>query len=241
MGIFSKFFSGGEDKHLKRIQPLVAEINNLEAKFKDFSAEEMRDKTTEFRTRLDKGESLDDLLPEAFALVREAAKKTLQQRHYDVQLIGGIILHQGRIAEMKTGEGKTLASTLTVYLNALEQKGVHVITVNDYLTKRDMVWMGQVYHLLGLSVGCIVHESAYLYDPSLDKEKDEERDLTGSFKVIESYLKPVPRKEAYQADITYGTNNEFGFDYLRDNMVYDLETQTQRGLNYAIIDEVDSM
>ena len=241
MGIFSKFFSGGEDKHLKRIQPLVAEINNLEAKFKDFSAEEMRDKTTEFRTRLDKGESLDDLLPEAFALVREAAKKTLQQRHYDVQLIGGIILHQGRIAEMKTGEGKTLASTLTVYLNALEQKGVHVITVNDYLTKRDMVWMGQVYHLLGLSVGCIVHESAYLYDPSLDKEKDEERDLTGSFKVIESYLKPVPRKEAYQADITYGTNNEFGFDYLRDNMVYDLETQTQRGLNYAIIDEVDSI
>ncbi|MCK5044747.1 preprotein translocase subunit SecA [Candidatus Parcubacteria bacterium] len=239
--IFSKFFSGGEDKHLKKIQPLVEEINSLESKFEGFSDGELKGKATEFKERIVNGESLDILLSEAFAVVREAAKRTLQQRHYDVQLIGGIILHQGRIAEMKTGEGKTLSSTLAVYLNALEQKGVHVITVNDYLTKRDMVWMGQVYHLLGLSIGCIVHDAAYIYDPTLDKENDEARDLTGGFKVIESYLKPVSRKEAYQADVTYGTNNEFGFDYLRDNMVYDAEARTQREFNYAVVDEIDSI
>ncbi len=209
----------------------------------------MKEKTVEFKERLNRGEDLDDLLPEAFALVREAAKRTLNQRHFDVQLIGGIVLHQGRIAEMKTGEGKTLASTLALYLNALRGKGVHLVTVNDYLAKRDTVWMGQIYHALGLSVGCIAHDTAYLYDPvykeqavqTTNGERDEERDLVGGFKVIESYLKPVSRKEAYSADITYGTNNEFGFDYLRDNMVYDLEGMAQRGFNFAIVDEVDSI
>jgi len=193
---------------------------------------------------------LDGLLPEAFALVREASKRTLNQRHFDVQLIGGIALHQGKIAEMRTGEGKTLAATLPTYLNALQGKGVHVITVNDYLAKRDAVWMGQIYDFLGLTVGCIGHDQSYIYDPSYvgdtekkdqESERDELRDTIGAFKVVESYLRPVSRKEAYSADITYGTNNEFGFDYLRDNMAYDLNQQVQRGFNYAIVDEIDSI
>ncbi|TSC75111.1 MAG: preprotein translocase subunit SecA [Parcubacteria group bacterium Gr01-1014_30] len=199
--------------------------------------------------------SLEGVLPEAFALVREAAKRTLRQRHFDVQLIGGIVLHQGKIAEMRTGEGKTLTATLPLYLNALEGKGCHLVTVNDYLAKRDAVWMGQIYHALGLSVGCITHETAYLYDPTA--KQDAERDTLGGFKVIEDFLRPVSRREAYEADLTYGTNNEFGFDYLRDNMVYDLPQQVQsrlqsdrgsstslesgRGFNFAIVDEVDSI
>jgi len=179
--------------------------------------------------------TLDDILPEAFALVREASKRTLNQRHFDAQLIGGIVLHQGKIAEMKTGEGKTLAATLPACLNALEGNGVHIVTVNDYLAKRDMVWMGQVYNSLGLSAGCIVNESGYIYDVNYkNDEKDRERDSTGSFKVIQDYLKPCSRKEAYSADITYGTNNEFGFDYL-------FGQQAQRGFNFAIVDEVDSI
>lgn len=181
--------------------------------------------------------------------MREAAKRTLEQRHYDVQLIGGIVLHKGKIAEMKTGEGKTLAATLPVYLNALDKKGVHVITVNDYLAKRDSVWMGQIYHALGLSVACIAHDTAFIYDPSYvassagktEDEVDEERDKTGSFRVEDSYLRPISRKQAYAADITYGTNNEFGFDYLRDNLAHDSNNIVQRELHYAIIDEIDSI
>ena len=238
MSIISKIFGDSNKNYLGKTRSLVEKINSLEPKFENFSVEQLKEKSLELR----KSENLDDILPEAFALVREAAKRTLNQRHFDVQLIGGIVLHQGKIAEMKTGEGKTLTSTLPVYLNALSRKGVHIITVNDYLAKRDTVWMGQIYHLLGLSIGCIVHESAFLYDPDYqNKDQDEERDLLGNFKVIESYLRPCQRKEAYLADITYGTNNEFGFDYLRDNMAYDFNNFFQREFNFAIIDEVDSI
>jgi len=235
MPILNKIFGDANEKYIKKLQPIVDKINNLEKDFGSFDNEQLKAKTD----RLRESASLDDILPEAFALVREAAKRTLNQRHFDVQLIGGIVLHQGKIAEMKTGEGKTLAATLPVYLNALEGKGVHLITVNDYLAKRDAVWMGQIYHALGLSVGCIVHDAAYIYDPTA--QKDKERDTLGGFKVIEDYLRPCARKEAYAADITYGTNNEFGFDYLRDNMVYDLSQQVQRDHNFAIVDEVDSI
>jgi len=240
ISFFKKILGDPNKKYLKKIQPLVEKINSLEREFEKLSDGKLVEKTFEFKERLKKGESLDDILPESFALVREAAKRNLNQRHFDVQLMGGIVLHQGKIAEMKTGEGKTLAATLPAYLNALEGKGVHIVTVNDYLAKRDTVWMGQIYHSLGLKVGCIVHDAAYLYDPT-PIEKDRERDMIGGFKVIEEFLKPVSRKEAYQADITYGTNNEFGFDYLRDNMVYDLDDRVQRGHNFAIIDEVDSI
>jgi len=223
---------------------LIEKINNLEKGFENFSSEELKEKTKEFKERLAKKESLDSILTEAFALVREAAKRTLNQRHFDCQLIGGIVLHQGKIAEMKTGEGKTLAATLSLYLNALEGKGAHLVTVNDYLARRDTVWMGQIYHLLGLSTGCLNHEQSFLYDPDYkrpDEGKDKVRDELGSFKIVEDFLKPCSRKEAYSADITYGTNNEFGFDHLRDNMVYDLKNQAQRGFNYVIVDEVDSI
>ncbi len=241
MSLFKKVFGDPNQKYLKKIQPLVEKINSLEKNFEDLSEEKLRKKTESFKERLKK-ETLDDILPEAFALAREASKRTLNQRHYDVQLIGGVALHQGKIAEMKTGEGKTLAATLPLYLNALEGKGAHLVTVNDYLAKRDTIWMGQIYHLLGLSVGCITHDSAFLYDPEFETEKEDEiRDEMGSFKVIEDYLRPVSRKEAYSADITYGTNNEFGFDCLRDNMAYSLENQVQRGFHYAIVDEIDSI
>ncbi len=247
MLFFKKISTNPDKKVLKKLQPIVNKINELEKKFENFSNEEIRNKTEELKNLLKQGKTLDDILPEAFALVREAAKRTLGQRHYDVQLMGGIVLHQGKIAEMKTGEGKTLAATLPAFLNALNGKGVHIVTVNDYLAKRDTVWMGQIYHFLGLKVGCIQHDQAFIYDPTYIKEKkeevdlDKERDELGSFKVVEEFLRPVSRKEAYLADITYGTNNEFGFDYLRDNMVYSLEQKVQRGLHYAIIDEVDSI
>ncbi|HHU51520.1 MAG TPA: preprotein translocase subunit SecA [Firmicutes bacterium] len=199
-------------RELKRIAPLVARINELEPGFAKLSDQELKAKTPEFKGRLNNGETLEELLPEAFATVREAAKRTLNQRHYDVQLMGGIILHEGKIAEMKTGEGKTLVSTLPAYLNALTGKGVHVVTVNDYLAKRDSEWMGQIFRFLGLSVGVILH-----------------------------HLNAAERRQAYQADITYGTNNEFGFDYLRDNMAIEPNEMVQRALNYAIVDEVDSI
>jgi len=240
MSILTRILGDANEKYLKKLQPIIEKINSLEPEFEKFSDQRIKEKTNEFKQRLEKGESLDDILPEAFALAREAGKRTLNQRHYDVQMIGGIVLHQGEIAEMKTGEGKTLAATLPVYLNALTGKGVHVVTVNDYLSKRDTIWMGQIYDLLGLKVGCIAHEQSFLYDSQF-KEKDQIRDELGGFKVIEDFLRPVPRKEAYSADITYGTNNEFGFDYLKDNMVYDLEDKVQRGFNYAIVDEVDSI
>jgi len=242
MSILSKFFGDPNEKFIKGLHPIIEKINSFEFEFKKLSAEQLKEKTKEFKERLAKGKTLDDILPEAFALVREASQRTLSQRHFDVQMIGGIVLHQGKITEMKTGEGKTLSATLPAYLNALEGKGVHIVTVNDYLAKRDMVWMGQVYDALGLSTGCIVNESGYVYDREFkNKEEDKERDTLGSFKVVQDYLKPVSRKEAYDADITYGTNNEFGFDYLRDNMVFDLSQQVQRGHNFVIVDEVDSI
>ncbi len=244
MSFLSKIFGDPTEKYLRKLQPTIDKINMLESKFEHFSNTELREKTEEFKKRLEKGETLDDILPEAFALVREAAKRTLHQRHFDVQLIGGIVLHQGKIAEMKTGEGKTLAATLPLYLNALEGKGCHLVTVNDYLARRDTVWMGQIYHLLGLKVGCLNHDQAFLYDPDYKKppqEKERIRDELGGFYVVEDFLRPCSRKEAYLADITYGTNNEFGFDYLRDNMAYDKSQQVQRGFHYAIVDEVDSI
>jgi len=240
MPILANLFGDPNKKYLNKIQPIVEKINELEKDFEHFSNEELKNKTEEFKQKLIGGKTLDDILPEAFALVREAAKRTLNQRHFDVQLIGGIVLHQGRIAEMKTGEGKTLAATLPLYLNALTGEGAHLVTVNDYLARRDAVWMGQIYYFLGLSVGCINHETSYIYDPSYVQE-DEKRDELGGFKVFNEYLKPCTRKEAYNCDILYGTNNEFGFDYLRDNMAYDKNEMAQRVFNYAIIDEVDSI
>ena len=244
MSILNKIFGDANEKYLNNLKPIIEKINLLEPELESFSNEKLKEKTKELKERLEKSESLDDILPEAFALVRESAKRTLNQRHFDCQLIGGIVLHQGKIAEMKTGEGKTLAATLPLYLNALAGRGAHLITVNDYLARRDTVWMGQIYHLLGLKVGCLNHEQAFLYAPEYKKpaeESDKIRDELGGFKIVEDFLRPCSRKEAYSADITYGTNNEFGFDYLRDNMVYDLSEQVQSGFNFAIVDEVDSI
>ncbi|MDP4094640.1 MAG: preprotein translocase subunit SecA [Bacillota bacterium] len=210
--LIEKIIGNYSDRELKRIEPIIEEIEELEPKFKNLSDEELKGKTQEFKNRLADGETLDDILPEAFAVVREASSRVLGMKHFGVQLIGGVVLHQGRISEMKTGEGKTLVATLPVYLNALEGKGVHVVTVNDYLARRDSEWMGKIYSFLGLTIGLIVHD--------LDNEE---------------------RRKAYNCDITYGTNNEFGFDYLRDNMVIYKEDMVQRDLHYAIVDEVDSI
>ena len=212
MGIFRKIFKSYSEKEVKRVMPIVDKINGLEEEISKLTDEQLKNKTNEFKEQLEEGKTPDDILPEAFAVVREAAKRVLGMRHFDVQLIGGIILHQGRIAEMKTGEGKTLVATLPVYLNALTGKGVHVITVNDYLAKRDSEWMGKLYKFLGLSVGLVI-----------------------------AGMEPKQKQEAYACDITYGTNNEFGFDYLRDNMVIYKNQLVQRGLNYAIVDEIDSI
>jgi len=240
MSLLTKIFGDANEKYLKSIQPQVDKVNELEKDFTSLTDEQLKNKTIEFRERLKKGEILDDLLPEAFAAIREASRRTLKQRHFDVQLLGGIVLHQGQVAEMRTGEGKTLTATLAMYLNALEGGGAHLVTVNDYLAKRDTVWMGQIYNALGMSIGCIQHESAFVYDEThKTQESDQERDL--GVKAILDFLRPVSRKEAYLADITYGTNNEFGFDYLRDNMVSSLEQMAQRPLTYAIVDEVDSI
>ncbi len=239
--MLSKIFGDPNKRFLKKLEPLVESVNGQEKTLEKLSDEELKEKTAVFKNRL-KEETLDGILPEAFALAREAAKRTLNQRHFDVQLLGGITLHQGKIAEMKTGEGKTLVATLSAYLNALEGEGVHIVTVNDYLSRRDAVWMGQIYQALGLSVGCLNHESSYLYDPShTQKNLDEVRDKLGSFKVVHEFLRPCSRKEAYEADITYGTNNEFGFDYLRDNIAYDKNQICQREHHYVIVDEVDSI
>ena len=234
------------EREVKRLQPLVDEINALEPDFEQLGDAELRAKTDEFRTRLKDGESLDELLPEAFATVREAAKRTIKQRHFDVQLVGGIVLHQGRIAEMKTGEGKTLVATLPLYLNALSGQGCHLVTVNDYLARRDCYWMGPIYHALGMSVAAITAMQnqddpfpSYIYDPDFDSGDAKWKHLRSC-----EYPPNRPqegRRQAYQADITYGTNNEFGFDYLRDNMVWDLSQRVQRSLNYAIVDEVDNI
>jgi preprotein translocase subunit SecA len=225
------------ERAVKRLQPLVDDINALEPDFEKLGDAELRAKTDEFKARLQDGESLDEILPEAYAAVREAAKRTIKQRHFDVQLIGGIVLHQGRIAEMKTGEGKTLVATLPLYLNALTGQGCHLVTVNDYLAKRDCHWMGPIYHALGVSVACINAQQAtgqpapsYIYDPTYESQDQKWK-----------FLRPITRRQAYEADITYGTNNEFGFDYLRDNMVWDLSQCVQRPLTYAIVDEVDNI
>lgn len=212
MGLFEKIFGSNSDRAVKDIKPIVNEINSLEPTIKALSDEELRNMTNKFKARIAEGESLDSILPEAYAVVREAAWRVLGQRHYDVQLIGGIVLHQGRIAEMKTGEGKTLVSTLPAYLNALAGKGVHVVTVNDYLAKRDSEWMGKIYNFLGLTVGVVIHD-----------------------------MNHAQRQQAYACDITYGTNNELGFDYLRDNMVMYKEDMVQRDLHFAVVDEVDSI
>jgi preprotein translocase subunit SecA len=208
----NKIFKTGNQKELDSVRPLVVEINNQEPNFKNLKDEELKAKTYLLKKNLKDGRSLDLIIPESFALVREAARRVLNERHYDAQLIGGIFLHQGKISEMKTGEGKTLVSTLPAYLNALTEKGVHIVTVNDYLAKRDSQWMGSVFNFLGLSVGCITNE-----------------------------LDDVDRKKNYNCDITYATNNELGFDYLRDNMKYDLSEMVQREHNYCIVDEVDSI
>lgn len=240
MSFLKNIFGDPNKKALKAYYPIVDKINALESDISALTDEQLKAKTTEFKGRLEKGETLEDILPEAFAAVREASKRTLQQRHFDVQLIGGMILHEGKIAEMRTGEGKTLVATLPVYLNALSEKGVHVVTVNDYLSRRDAAWMGQIYNALGLTVGVVNHESSYVYDPA-HKELDETRDEVGSFKVVHEFLRPVTRHEAYMADITYGTNNEFGFDYLRDNLEYRVDSLRQREFNYAVVDEIDSI
>lgn len=221
-----------QTKTLRRMRKTVATINKLEPKYKKLTDKQLRAQTEEFKKRLAK-ESLDAILPDAFAAVRETASRVLKQRHFDVQLIGGMVLHEGNVAEMKTGEGKTLVATLPVFLNALTGKGVHVVTVNDYLAQRDAGWMAQIYSFLGLSVGVIIPDQSYIYDPSYVNENHSDERMR--------HLKPCTRQEAYQADITYGTNNEFGFDYLRDNMVRETDQLRQRELHYAIVDEVDSI
>ncbi|MGB3304691.1 MAG: preprotein translocase subunit SecA [Thermomicrobiales bacterium] len=228
--ILSKFLGDPNDKELRRLQPIVDDINSLEDEFAALSPDELKGVITELKQRYQDGETLDDLLPEAFAATREASKRTHGQRHFDVQLMGGIVLHDGKIAEMLTGEGKTLTATLPLALNAISGKGVHLVTVNDYLVKRDTQWMGEVYHALGLTTGCLQHDAAFIFDP--DYPAEDER--------LEN-LRPVDRREAYAADITYGTNSEFGFDYLRDNMVVEIDQVVQRRLNYAIVDEVDNI
>ena len=212
MGLVDKILRAGEGKAVKQLAKIAQEVNAFENQITSLDDDALRSKTAAFKLRYENGESLDSLLPEAFAVVREAAKRTLGQRHYDVQVMGGAALHRGNIAEMKTGEGKTLVSTLPAYLNALTGKGVHIVTVNDYLAERDSEWMGRVHRFLGLKVG-----------------------------VILASMSPAERREAYAADITYGTNNEFGFDYLRDNMAWSLVDCVQRGHNFAIVDEVDSI
>ncbi|OHA53034.1 MAG: preprotein translocase subunit SecA [Candidatus Terrybacteria bacterium RIFCSPLOWO2_01_FULL_48_14] len=277
-----KLFGDANAREIKRLEPLILRINEKEPEIQKLPVKALRGMTELFRKRLEEGETLDDLLPEAFACVREAARRTLGQRHFDVQLIGGVVLHQGKIIEMRTGEGKTLAATAPAYLNALTGRGVHVVTVNDYLARRDTIWMGQIYHTLGMTAGCVTQAGAFVYDPEhkhhnagegagdggqkgedehITDEHDKERDTVGAFKVLEDFLRPVSKKEAYACDITYGTNNEFGFDYLRDNMALREEDMAQRlgrtgpgrtgpgragpgragGHYFAIVDEVDSI
>ncbi|MFB3146266.1 MAG: preprotein translocase subunit SecA, partial [Nitrospirales bacterium] len=229
--LLNLIFGSENERELKSLQPMVAQINDLEPSLQGLSDEALADKTQSFKKRLEAGETVADILPEAFAVCREASCRKIGMRPFDVQLLGGMILNQGKISEMKTGEGKTLVATLPVYLNSLTGKGVHLVTVNDYLAKRDAQWMGPVYHSLGCSLGVIQHESSFLFDPIF--EATDKR---------LNYLRPCSRPEAYRADITYGTNNEFGFDYLRDNLVVtDMSQRVQRELHYAIVDEVDSI
>ncbi|MDB5260653.1 MAG: preprotein translocase, SecA subunit [Candidatus Nomurabacteria bacterium] len=260
MSIFSSLFPDESKSVIKKLAPIVDTVFSYEEELKGMGDEALKERSLQLKKRVEKeleGKSGDDLkktekrvlnevLPEAFALVREAARRTLHMMHYRVQVIGGILLHEGHIAEMRTGEGKTLVATLPAYLNALTGRGVHIVTVNDYLSRRDAVWMGQVYDALGIKVAVINHLSSFIYDSShLNKEVEEKddikRDEVGSYKVIYDYLKPTTRQDAYRADVTYGTNNEFGFDYLRDNIGYNAEAITQWSHHYAIVDEIDSI
>ncbi|MFB6226344.1 MAG: preprotein translocase subunit SecA [Candidatus Paceibacteria bacterium] len=248
LSFLKTIFGDQNEKWLKELRPIVEEVNDLESEFEGLSDEELKAKTPEFKQRLQEGETLEDLLPEAFAAVREASKRTVGMRHYDVQIIGAIAIHRGNISEMRTGEGKTLVATMPAYLNALEEKGVHIVTVNDYLAKRDAVWMGQIYDFLGMDVSAIASQrTSYEYNGEAGEEGselDEERDEIGEFKVEDEYLDPITREEAYQKDITYGTNNEFGFDYLRDNMVQNFDEMVMRRgneMHFAILDEIDSI
>jgi preprotein translocase subunit SecA len=232
MSLFKKIF-GSNEREIAKLHPMVEKINSFEPAITKLTDEELKNKASEFKERLKKGETLDDLLPEAFAVVREAAKRVIGERHFDVQLIGGVVLHQGKIAEMKTGEGKTLTSTLPIYLNALTGKGVHVVTVNDYLAKRDCNWMGSIFYSLGISTACIIHDISYRYEPKIIDSEEATVEMQN--------LSEISRRDAYGSDVTYGTNNEYGFDYLRDNMVGSLPEMTQREPNFAIVDEVDSI
>jgi len=240
MSIFQSIMGNGNDRQVKKWAPLVTKVNSLEPSMKDLSDADFSTKTADFKARLVSGASLDDLLPEAFALVREAAFRVRNERHYDVQIIGGIALHNRNIAEMRTGEGKTLVATSPAYLNALSGKGVHIVTVNDYLSRRDAVWMGPIFALLGMTVGVVNSQNtSFIYDSS-HQDKLESDDIT-SFKVQYEFLRPCSRTEAYACDITYGTNNEFGFDFLRDNLANSIGEIVQRGHSFAIVDEVDSI
>jgi preprotein translocase subunit SecA len=230
--VFKKILGDPQAKTVKRLRKRVKLVNERADKYKKLTDKQLREQTDVLKKRLKK-ESLDAIQPDAFAVVREAATRTLKQRHFDVQLIGGMVLHEGNVAEMKTGEGKTLVATLPVYLNALIEKGVHVVTVNDYLAQRDAGWMGQVYGFLGMKTGVILGDHSYVYDAKFTNTDHEDERFR--------HLKPCTRQEAYAADITYGTNNEFGFDYLRDNMVREEDQLRQRDLHYAIVDEVDSI
>jgi len=232
--VLTKVFGDPQKRILKRLQKKVDQVNAFEETYKKMTKPELKKQTEVLKKKLEnKKTTLDDILPEAFAIVREASDRVLGMRHFDVQLMGGMVLHEGDVAEMKTGEGKTLVATLAAYLNALEEKGAHVVTVNDYLAQRDASEMGKLYHFLGLSTGAIINDASFLYDPDFDNEAHDDENMRK--------LRPCTRKEAYAADITYGTNNEFGFDYLRDNMVDDKELLRQRELNFAIVDEVDSI
>ena len=232
LGLINKLFDPNK-KEITALQPLIDKINDEEEKVKKLKEKDFPKKTQELKERLKDGEKLMDILPEAFALVREASRRTLGLRHFDQQMMGGITLAQGKIAEQKTGEGKTLTAVSALYLHSLVGNGAHLVTVNDYLARRDAGWMGPVFHMLGVSVAAMINDQSFIYDPEFtNKEASDYRLL---------HLKPISRKEAYAADVTYGINSEFGFDYLRDNMAQDLNSLVQRGYNYAIVDEVDSV
>lgn len=240
MNFLSGIFGNHTTRNLKAAEPIVKAVNSYKGELEKLTQNELQAKTSYFKKQLQEGKSLDDILPEAFAVVREASKRTLGLFHFNEQIIGGYMMHNRKIAEMRTGEGKTLVATLPLYLNALEGKGAHLVTVNDYLSRRDAVWMGQIYSYLGLSVGVINSDASYIYDPA-HKELDAERDELASYKVVYEFLRPVSRKDAYAADITYGTNNEYGFDYLRDNITYRPNELRQREFHFAIVDEIDSI
>jgi preprotein translocase subunit SecA len=234
VSFLQKIFGDANARYIQSLTPLVQEINAYEAQMREFSNEELRGLTEKFKKQLAEGDTLDDILPEAFAAVREAARRMLAQRHFDVQLVGGIILHQGKIAEMRTGEGKTLVATLPLYLNALEGKGAHLVTPNDYLSRIGAGWMGPVYAALGMRASVVTHDTSGIYDP-------EYTDSNGHADARLNHFRPCARRDAYSADITYGTNNEFGFDYLRDNLEYAPEQLRQRAHHFAIVDEIDSI